>query len=93
MLYAFQPRPGTFLDFEAAAVPEVAEVRRMMGQPDYYLWVQFANIEAYEDLIVRGISRLPAVSRILSHQTMRLAKGGRARRGRNIPLRPLVDSG
>lgn len=67
----------TFLDFEAevVAVPEVTEVRRMLGQPDYYLRVQVADIEAYEDLVVRVISRLPAVSRILSHQTMRQVKG------------------
>lgn len=67
----------TFLDFEAAvvAVPEVTEVRRMLGQPDYYLRVQVADIEAYEDLVVRVIARLPAVSRILSHQTMRQVKG------------------
>ncbi len=67
----------TFLDFEDAvtAVPEVTEVRRMLGQPDYYLRVQVADIEAFEELIVSVISRLPAVSRILSHQTMRLVKG------------------
>ena len=67
----------TFLDFEDAvtAVPEVTEVRRMLGQPDYYLRVQVADIEAFEELIVAVISRLPAVSRILSHQTMRLVKG------------------
>lgn len=67
----------TFLDFETevVAVPEVTEVRRMLGQPDYYLRVQVADIEAYEDLVVRVISRLPAVSRILSHQTMRQVKG------------------
>ena len=67
----------TFLDFEEAvsAVPEVSEVRRMLGQPDYYLRVQVADIEAFEELIVSVISRLPAVSRILSHQTMRLVKG------------------
>lgn len=67
----------TFLDFEdaVAAVPEVTEVRRMLGQPDYYLRVQVADIEAFEELIVSVISRLPTVSRILSHQTMRLVKG------------------
>ncbi len=47
----------------------------MLGQPDYYLRVQVADIEAFEELIVAVISRLPAVSRILSHQTMRLVKG------------------
>ncbi|MFD7076295.1 Lrp/AsnC family transcriptional regulator [Nocardioides sp. NPDC059952] len=67
----------TIEDFEAAAVavPEVTEMRRMLGQPDYYLRVQVADPEAYETLILGTISRLPAVSRLLSHQTMRLVKG------------------
>ncbi|MEU6136914.1 Lrp/AsnC family transcriptional regulator [Nocardioides sp. NPDC047086] len=67
----------TIEDFETAAVaiPEVTEMRRMLGQPDYYLRVQVADPEAYEALILGTISRLPAVSRLLSHQTMRLLKG------------------
>lgn len=67
----------TIEDFESAAVaiPEVTEMRRMLGQPDYYLRVQVADPEAYEALILGTISRLPAVSRVLSHQTMRLVKG------------------
>lgn len=67
----------TIEDFETAAVaiPEVTEMRRMLGQPDYYLRVQVADPEAYEALILGTISRLPAVSRLLSHQTMRLVKG------------------
>ena len=67
----------TIEDFETAAiaVPEVTEMRRMLGQPDYYLRVQVTDPEAYEALLVGTISRLPAVSRLLSHQTMRLIKG------------------
>jgi DNA-binding Lrp family transcriptional regulator len=67
----------TIVDFESAAVavPEVTEVRRMFGQPDYYLRVQVADPEAYEALAVNTLARLPAVSRLLSHQTMRLLKG------------------
>jgi len=67
----------TIEDFEAAAaaVSEVTEVRRMLGQPDYYLRVQVSDPEAYESLTLRTLSRLPAVSRVLSHQTMRLVKG------------------
>jgi len=59
----------------AVAVPEVTALRRMFGQPDYYLRVQVATPEAYERLIVSTLSRLPAVSRLLSHQTMRHLKG------------------
>lgn len=67
----------TIEDFEsaAAAVPEVTEMRRMLGQPDYYLRVQVADHEAYEVLTLNTLSRLPAVRRLLSHQTMRLVKG------------------
>ena len=67
----------TIEDFEAAAaaVPEVTEMRRMLGQPDYYLRVQVADPDAYERLTLDTLARLPAVSRLLSHQTMRLIKG------------------
>lgn len=66
----------TIEDFEnaAVAVPEVVEMRRMMGQPDYYLRVLVAGPDEYEALLVGVIARLPAVSRLLSHQTMRLLK-------------------
>ena len=50
-------------------------MRRMLGQPDYYLRVQVADLDAYEALLVGKISRLPAVNRLLSHQTMRQIKG------------------
>lgn len=67
----------TIEDFEAAAaaVPEVTEMRRMLGQPDYYLRVQVADPDAYERLTLDTLARLPAVSRLLSHQTMRQIKG------------------
>lgn len=64
-------------DFEAAAaaLPEVVEVRRMFGQPDYYLRVLVADHEEYEALTIDKLTRLPALHRLVSHQTMRLAKG------------------
>lgn len=66
----------TIEDFEAAAaaLPEVIELRRMFGQPDYYLRVLVADHEEYEALVVDRLSRLPALHRLVSHQTMRLAK-------------------
>lgn len=66
----------TIEDFEAAAaaVPEVIEVRRMFGQPDYFLRVLVADHLEYEALTMR-LTRLPALSRLVSHQTMRLVKG------------------
>lgn len=67
----------TITDFEtaAAALPEVVELRRMFGQPDYYLRVLVADHEEYEALVVDQLSRLPALHRLASHQTMRLVKG------------------
>ncbi|TLP74324.1 Lrp/AsnC family transcriptional regulator [Nesterenkonia sphaerica] len=67
----------TIEDFESAVVqvPEVTEVRRMFGQPDYYLRVEVTDGEAYESSVIRTLSQLPAVNRILSHQTMRRLKG------------------
>jgi DNA-binding Lrp family transcriptional regulator len=67
----------TIEDFEAAAaaLPEVVELRRMFGQPDYYLRVLVADHEEYEALTVNKLSRLPALHRLVSHQTMRLVKG------------------
>lgn len=67
----------TIEDFEtaAAAIPEVIEVRRMFGQPDYYLRVLVADHEQYELPTLDKLTRLPALSRIVSHQTMRLVKG------------------
>jgi DNA-binding Lrp family transcriptional regulator len=67
----------TIEDFEAAAtaLPEVVEVRRMFGQPDFYLRVLVADHEEYEALTLNKLSRLPALTRFVSHQTMRLSKG------------------
>lgn len=67
----------TIEDFEAAAsrLPEIVEIRRMFGQPDYYLRVLVADHEEYEALTLDKLTRLPALRRLVSHQTMRLAKG------------------
>lgn len=67
----------TIEDFEAAAsrLPKIVEIRRMFGQPDYYLRVLVADHEEYEALTLDKLTRLPALRRLVSHQTMRLAKG------------------
>ena len=66
----------TIEDFEAAAsaVPEVFELRRMFGQPDYYLRILVADQDQYALETLPKLSRLPAVNRITSHQTMWLVK-------------------
>lgn len=67
----------TIEDFEAAveALPEVVEMRRMFGQPDYFLRILVADHEEYEALMQTKLIRLPTLSRLVSHQTMRRAKG------------------
>jgi hypothetical protein len=46
---------------------------RPMG-PDYYLRVLVADHTEYENFSMSKLTRLAAISRIVSHQTMRLVK-------------------
>jgi DNA-binding Lrp family transcriptional regulator len=66
----------TITEFEraVAAFDEVTEARRLFGLPDYYLRVNVADPAAYEDFIINRLSRLPALSRIVSHQSMKTIK-------------------
>jgi DNA-binding Lrp family transcriptional regulator len=66
---------GTLQDFEAAVAgfDEVVEFRRMFGRPDYFLRVLVADQAAYEEHHMKLLG-LPAVSRVVSHQTMKRIK-------------------
>ena len=66
---------GTLRDFEAAvaAFDEVVEFRRCFGTPDYFLRVLVADPAAYEAHHMKLLA-LPAVSRVVSHQTMKRIK-------------------
>jgi DNA-binding Lrp family transcriptional regulator len=66
---------GTLQEFEAtvAGFDEVVEFRRMFGRPDYFLRVLVADHTAYEEHHMRLLG-LPAVSRVVSHQTMKRIK-------------------
>jgi DNA-binding Lrp family transcriptional regulator len=66
---------GTLRDFEAAVAgfDEVVEFRRMFGRPDYFLRVLVADQAAYEEHHMKLLG-LPAVSRVVSHQTMKRIK-------------------
>jgi DNA-binding Lrp family transcriptional regulator len=66
---------GTLQDFEAtvAGFEEVVEFRRMFGRPDYFLRVLVADQTAYEEHHMKLLG-LPAVSRVVSHQTMKRIK-------------------
>jgi DNA-binding Lrp family transcriptional regulator len=66
----------TIEEFETAvaAFDEVVEARRLFGRPDYFLRVTVADHGEYERFQTHKLSLLPAVSRIVSHQTMKLLK-------------------
>ncbi|MFG2732752.1 Lrp/AsnC family transcriptional regulator [Streptomyces canus] len=67
----------TVEEFEraVAAFDEVTEVRRVYGVPDYIIRVDVADGNAYERFTTEKMTKLPAVHRIISHQTMKLVKG------------------
>jgi DNA-binding Lrp family transcriptional regulator len=64
-------------DFEAAIVAfdEVVAVRRLFGQPDYLVQVAVADARAYEAFLIGKLIGLPALSRTVSHLTMKRLKG------------------
>jgi DNA-binding Lrp family transcriptional regulator len=64
--------------FEArlVAMPEVVELRRMFGVPDYFIRAQVADVEAYERWLATEIMGDPALARVDSRITMKLLKRG-----------------
>lgn len=68
---------ATIEEFESAiaALDEVVEARRVFGVPDYFLLVAVADAGEYEQFQMRKLTVLPAVSRVVSHQTMKVIKG------------------
>lgn len=67
---------GTVEAFEeaVAALDEVTEVHRMLGKPDYFVRVNVADGSAYERFVMERLTRLPAISTLVSHQTMKTLK-------------------
>jgi DNA-binding Lrp family transcriptional regulator len=67
---------ATVEDFEArvAAMPEVAELRRMFGLPDYMIRVRVADLAAYEQWLTTQLMGDPAIIRVDSRITMKLVK-------------------
>ncbi len=63
--------------FEAAIAEfdEVLEARRVFGVPDYFLRVAVADAAEYEQFQMHKLAILPAVNRLVSHQTMKTIKG------------------
>lgn len=66
----------TVEDFEqrVAAMPEVVELRRMFGLPDYQLRVRVADTGAYERWLTTQLMGDPAIARVDSRITMKVLK-------------------
>ncbi len=62
--------------FEArmVAMPEIVELRRMFGVPDYLIRVRVAGLEEYEQWAMNRLLGDPAISRADSRITMKVLK-------------------
>ena len=76
---------ASMLDFEEAvsSVPEIVEVARMMGQPDYLLRVVTADADHFESLYMDVLANLPHVQKLTSQLAMKVVK-----RTTELPVRP-----
>ena len=74
----------SLLEFETAVmdVPQIVEVARMMGQPDYLLRVVTAGPEQFEALYIDVLAKLPHVQKLTSQLAMKIIK-----RTTELPLR------
>ncbi len=66
----------SMLDFERAVadVPQIIEVARMMGQPDYLLRVVTTDAESFEGLYIDVLASLPHVQKLTSQLAMKVVK-------------------
>jgi len=64
-----------------AALEEITEASRMMGQPDYLIRVRLADAVAYESFYIDVLAALPHVQTLTSMTTMKTIK-------RHQPMRP-----
>jgi DNA-binding Lrp family transcriptional regulator len=55
-------------------MPEVAELRRMFGLPDYLIRVQVTDSAAFERWLTTQLLGDPAIARVDSRITMKLLK-------------------
>jgi Lrp/AsnC family transcriptional regulator, leucine-responsive regulatory protein len=65
----------------ASAIPDVVEVLRMMGQPDYLLRIVSANATEFESLYIDQLAALPYVQTLTSQLAMKVIK-----RTHHLPL-------
>ncbi|MGW6005804.1 Lrp/AsnC family transcriptional regulator [Oerskovia enterophila] len=57
-----------------AAAPEVVELRRLFGTPDYTVRVATPDLPAYEEFLSRRVLTIPGVGRVNSRFTMKVIK-------------------
>ena len=74
----------SMLEFEDAVrgVPEIVEVARMMGQPDYLVRVVTSDADHFESLYIDVLANLPHVEKLTSQLAMKIIK-----RTTELPLR------
>ncbi|MDP5227388.1 MULTISPECIES: Lrp/AsnC family transcriptional regulator [Arthrobacter] len=60
-----------------AGMPEVLELRRMFGIPDYFIRVGVEDLAAYERWLTAKLMGDPAISRVDSRLTMKVLKAMR----------------
>ena len=75
----------SLLEFETAVmdVPQIVEVARMMGQPDYLLRVVTAGPEQFEALYIDVLAKLPHVQKLTSQLAIKSIK-----RTTQLPVQP-----
>ncbi len=77
---------ASLLEFETAVlgIPQIVEVARMMGQPDYLLRVVTAGPEQFEALYMDALANMPHVQKLTSQLAMKSIK-----RTTQLPIQPL----
>lgn len=63
-------------EFESrvAELPQILEVHRLFGEPDYLLRVAVEDISAYERFYADTLAALPGIAQLTSHPTMKVIK-------------------
>ncbi|MGW0817277.1 Lrp/AsnC family transcriptional regulator [Streptomyces viridiviolaceus] len=54
--------------------PEVRELRRLFGAPDYFVRVAVADLAAYETFLSQQVMTIPRIKNVTSHFTMKTVK-------------------
>jgi DNA-binding Lrp family transcriptional regulator len=76
----FAQDAATVESFESilAAAPEIIELRRLFGKPDYFVRVAVADLSAYETFLSYRVMTIPGVGRVHSRFAMKNIKGAAA---------------